>query len=154
MKFESEKFLLFSALLWVSHSSMFRWMPKLSFDCGNCTGTVCPGSFALPDPPDFVSVVFCWGLDAVSTLREIQRVLVAQRKAVQGLFQGNPILKELHSQLLLANSTMASWVFSYTGVSDQCECQALPEPHQSVGDLLCSLPGPTVLLRSPGRILS
>lgn len=126
--------------------------PKFSPDSGNCTGIVSPGPFALPDPLDFVSVVFCWGLDAVSAFREIQRVLLAQRKAVQGLFQGNTILKELPRQFLPAKSTMVSWVFSYSGVSvSQCECQALAEPHQRVGDLSCTLP---VLLGNPGRILS
>lgn len=127
-------------------------MPKLSFDCGNCTGTVSPGPFALPDPPDFVSVVFCWGLDAVSTFREIQGSLVAQRKEVQGLFQGNTVLKELHRQFLPNNSTMASWVFSCSGVSEE-RARHFQSP-VSVGDLLCSLPVPTVLLRSPGRILT
>lgn len=81
-------------------------------------GTVSSGPFALPDPPDFVSVVFCWGLDAVSSFRKIQRVLAALRKTVQGLFQGNTILKELGRQFLPTNSTMASWVFSYRGVSE------------------------------------
>lgn len=82
-------------------------MPKFSFDCGKCTGTVCPGPLALPDPPDFVSAVFCWGIGAVSTFREIQRVLVAQGKAVRELFQGNPILKELRRRFLPTKSTIA-----------------------------------------------